>query len=81
MDYTENTDNTPLNHRGEPIPEGNIVIPAEVSDELREMVEDVVEDVCRRAGKEGLLLSGETAWKVVSAVALAKEAQFAGLCT
>ena len=58
----------------------NVVLDREIANEIREMVEDVVEDVCRRAQREcGTLVSGETAWKVVSAVALAKEAQFAGL--
>ena len=56
-----------------------VVLDREIANEIREMVEDVVEDVCRRAGKRGTLVSGETAWKVVNAVALAKEAQFAGL--
>ena len=74
MDYTENTDNTPLNYKGEPIPEGNIVIPVEAATALRELLEDTVEYWCRENS-----LAGETAWKVASSVALAKEAQFRGL--
>ena len=72
MDNTEN--NELLNYKGEPVPEGNTVIPVEAAAELRELLEDTVSYWCNEHK-----LAGETAWKVASSVSLAKEAQFAGL--
>ena len=57
----------------------NVTISHEFSTGLRETIEDAVAYVINEAAEQGELVSGETAWKVVSAIALAKEAQFAGL--
>ena len=57
----------------------NVTISHAFSTDLRETIEDAVAYVINEAAEQGELVSGETAWKVVSAIALAKEAQFAGL--
>ena len=56
-----------------------ITVQREDSTELRELLEDMVEHWCRECAHSGNLYAGETAWKIVSAIAEAKEAQFAGL--
>ena len=56
-----------------------ITISQEFNTELRLTVEDAVEYVINEAAKEGELVSGETAWKMISCLAAAKEAEFAGI--
>ena len=57
----------------------SVTISRESVTELRELLEDTVEYWVREQCESGELVSGETAWKAVSALATAKEAQFAGL--
>ena len=47
-------------------------------DDLIEMVEDAVEHSCQTAFDKGRLLSGESAWTAVWAVACAKVLEFEG---
>ena len=47
--------------------------------ELTDVIEDSIEYWVQECVKNGELVSGETAWKVVAAYAQAKEAEFAGL--
>ena len=55
-----------------------ITISREAAAELNMTLEDMVEYWCREMAESGTLVSGETAWKLVSAYASAKEAQFTG---
>ena len=50
----------------------------QASTELRETLEDMVQYWCEQQRKEGELISGETAWKMIGAMAEAKEAEFSG---
>ena len=50
----------------------------QASTELKLTLEDMVEYFCSEQAKEGELISGETAWKMVEAMAVAKQAQFRG---
>ena len=56
-----------------------ITISHEFNTELRLTVEDAVEYVISEAAKEGELVSGETAWKMLECLAQAKQAEFQGL--
>lgn len=56
-----------------------ITISNEFNTELRLAVEDAVEFVISEAAKEGELVSGETAWKMLECLAQAKQAEFQGL--
>ena len=56
-----------------------ITISNEFNTELRLTVEDAVQYVISEAAKEGELVSGETAWKMIGCLAAAKEAEFAGI--
>ena len=55
-----------------------ITISREAATDLNMTLEDMVEYWCRECMENGELVSGQTAWKLVSAYAQAKEAQFAG---
>ena len=57
----------------------NITISHEFVDELQMVVEDAIEYTIREFAKEGELISGESAWKVLEALAVAKQAQFQGI--
>ncbi len=57
----------------------NITLSHEFVDELQMVVEDAIEFTIREFAKEGELISGESAWKVLEALAVAKQAQFQGL--
>ena len=57
----------------------NITLSHEFVDELQMVVEDAIEYTIREFAKDGELVSGETAWKVLEALAVAKQAQFQGL--
>ena len=48
--------------------------------ELNELMEDAVEYWCRECASRGELVAGQSAWRVVEAFALAKQAEMAGLC-
>ena len=50
----------------------------QASTELKESLEDLVQYFCEEQRKEGELISGETVYKMIEAVAVAKQAQFAG---
>ncbi len=57
----------------------NITLSHEFVDELQMVVEDAIEYTIREFAKDGELISGESAWKVLEALAVAKQAQFQGL--
>ena len=56
-----------------------IQVSHEFNRELRLTVEDAVQFVISEAAKEGELVSGETAWKMLECLAQAKQAEFQGL--
>ena len=56
----------------------NITLSHEFVDELQMVVEDAIEYTIRERAKDGELISGESAWKVLEALAIAKQAQFRG---
>ena len=56
-----------------------ITLNKETHDELIELIEDSVEYWVNEAMKNGELVSGESAYKVIAAFALTKQAEFAGL--
>ena len=58
----------------------NITISHELSDEVRELLEDSVEYLVRAECENGNLISGETMWKVIECVAIAKQAEMQGIC-
>ena len=68
------TYNEYINQRG-----SMITISQEFNTELRMTVEDAVEYVITEAAKQGELVSGETAWKMLECLAQAKQAEFAGI--
>ena len=55
-----------------------VTISREYSNEVRTTLEDMVQYLCEQSIENGELVSGETTWKVISALAEAKLAQFAG---
>ena len=55
-----------------------ITLNKETHDELIELIEDSVEYWVNEAMKNGELVSGETAWKIISTLAITKEVEFAG---
>ena len=56
-----------------------ITISQEFNTELNELIEDSVEYIINEYAKNGELYSGETVYKMIECIALAKQAQFAGL--
>ena len=56
-----------------------IQVSHEFNRELRLTVEDAVQFVISEAAKEGELVSGETAWKMLECLAQAKQSEFQGL--
>ena len=57
-----------------------VTVDREYVAELTEMIEDIVEYAANDLAKQhSQLVSGETIWKIVSAYAMTKEAEFAGL--
>jgi len=56
--------------------DNGITLSREDATELRELIEDTVSYFCN---SEGRMVSGETVYKVVECLAVAKQAQFAGL--
>ena len=56
----------------------NITISPEFVSELREVIEDSVEYTIREFVSNGELISGETAWVIIGALAEAKVAEFRG---
>ena len=50
----------------------------QASTELKESLEDLVQYFCEEQRKEGELISGETVYKMIEALAVAKQAQFSG---
>ena len=57
----------------------NITLSHEFVDELQMVVEDAIEYTIREFATHGEFISGESAWKVLEALAVAKQAQFQGL--
>ena len=51
----------------------------QASTELRELIEDTVGYWCDEMSKDGELIAGETAWKMIECIAVAKQAQMKGL--
>ena len=56
----------------------NITLSHEFVNEIQMVVEDAIEFTIREFAKDGELISGESAWKVLEALAIAKQAQFRG---
>ena len=56
-----------------------VTVDREAVTELNELIEDAIEYWCSEQAAQGALVSGETAWKLVSAYAIAKELQFEGV--
>ena len=56
-----------------------ITIQPEVLKEITEVIEDAVEYACTPDVTQGALISGETVWKIVECLAVAKQAEFQGL--
>ena len=56
----------------------NITISPEFVNEIREVIEDSVEYTIREFASNGELISGETCWKIIGALAEAKVAEFRG---
>ena len=56
----------------------NVTLSHEFVDELQMVVEDAIEFTIREFAKNGELVSGETAYKVLEALAVAKQAEFRG---
>ena len=57
----------------------NITISREFVNELQEVVEDSIEYTIREFAHNGELISGESAWKILEALAVAKQAEFQGM--
>ena len=55
-----------------------ITISQEFNTELRELIEDSVEYIIAEYAKNGELYSGETVYKILECLAIAKQAQFRG---
>ena len=55
-----------------------VTVSYQASVELKELIEDTVEYWCSQRYEEGELISGETAYKMIECLALAKQAQFNG---
>ena len=56
-----------------------ITLTRESVTELNELIEDTVEYWCRQCAENGELVAGETAYRIIEAFALAKQAEFEGL--
>ena len=56
----------------------SITISHEFVNELQEVIEDSVEYTIGEFVSSGELISGETAWKIIEALAVAKQAEFRG---
>ena len=61
------------------MPEETVTISHEFTTEMREIIEDSVAYVIAEFASRGELVSGETAYKVLECLALAKQAEFMGL--
>ncbi len=55
-----------------------VTVDRSAAQELNGLIEDMVEHWCAEQASQGTLVSGETAWKLISAYATAKELQMAG---
>ncbi len=55
-----------------------ITLNKDTHDELIELIEDSVEYWVSETVKNGEVVSGETAWKIISSLAISKEVEFAG---
>ena len=55
-----------------------ITISQEFNTELHELIEDSVEYIISEYAKNGELYSGETVYKILECLAIAKQAQFRG---
>jgi hypothetical protein len=56
-----------------------ITIQPEVLKEITGVIEDAVEYACTPEVTQGTLISGETVWKIVECLAVAKQAEFEGM--
>ena len=57
----------------------NITLSHEFVNELQDVIEDAVSYTIGEYAKHGELISGESAYKVIEALAVAKQAEFQGL--
>ena len=55
-----------------------VTISHQFVDELQQVIEDAVEYTISEFAKNGELVSGETAFKIIEALAVAKQAEFRG---
>ena len=55
-----------------------VTVQPEAVTDLKEMLEDAVQYWCTGEFENGTPVSGETAWKVIECLAVAKQAQFKG---
>ena len=56
-----------------------ITIEPEVLHEINGLIEDAVAYACTSDVTQGALISGETVWKIVECLAIAKQAEFNGM--
>ena len=55
-----------------------ITISREAATELKELIEDTIEHFCDESYKNGEIISGETAYKILECLAQAKQAEMNG---
>ena len=53
----------------------SVTVSYQAATELRETIEDTIEYWCRECQKNGELVAGETAWKMLECLAVAKQEQ------
>ena len=56
-----------------------IVVSPDLITEVQELLEDTCEYICREEFNAGSPLSGETYWKIVECLAIAKQAEMQGI--
>ncbi len=56
-----------------------VTISHQFVDDLQALLEDTVEYSIKEAMENGELISGETTWHIIEALALAKQAMFEGI--
>ena len=57
-----------------------ITVTHELVNDVQEVLEDVVEYLVREEFNAGRLIAGESVWKIIECLAVAKQAEMQGLC-
>ena len=57
-----------------------ITVSPELIEEIRELLEDAVQYICDAEFKTGSPVAGETIYKIIECLAVAKQAEMQGLC-